>query len=183
MVMLSALWLPILLSTVFVFVAANVLWMALPFWHHRDYGQIADSEAIVDKLLDTPSGQYMVPSINWGKMNDEQREAVQKRPGGLLLLRNPMQFNMGAALGAFFMYNLVVITIIAYVSSLALPPGSPYPHVFRVAASATFAAYCFNTVSDSIWYGRPWAVTMRFIVDGIIYGLLIGGTFGWLWPK
>lgn len=183
MVMLTALWLPILLSTVFVFIATNILWMALPFWHHKDYGRIADGEAIVDKLVDTPSGQYMVPSADWGSLNAEQREALQKRPGGLLLLRNPMQFNMGAALGSFFLYNLIVVTLIAYIASLALPSGSPYPSVFRVAATAGFIAFCFNTVSDSIWYGRPWLVTLRFVIDGILYGLLIGGTFGWLWPR
>jgi hypothetical protein len=183
MVMLSALWLPILLSTVFVFIAANILWMALPFWHHKDYGRIADSDAIVDKLLDTPTGQYMLPSLDWGSMNAEQREAVQKRPGGLLLLRNPMQFNMGLALGSFFIYNLIVMVLIAYISSLALPFGSAYARVFRVAATAGFIAYCFNTISDSIWYGKPWVATLRFMIDGILYGLLIGGTFGWLWPR
>ena len=31
MVTLSALWLPILVSAIFVFIAANILWMALPF--------------------------------------------------------------------------------------------------------------------------------------------------------
>ena len=35
MVPLSSLWLPILVSAVFVFIASNVLWMALPFWHRK----------------------------------------------------------------------------------------------------------------------------------------------------
>ena len=183
MVMLTALWLPILLSTVFVFIAANILWMALPFWHHKDYGKIATSDRVVDALKDTPSGQYMIPSVDWNKLSKEEQAKVQAGPGGLLLMRNPMQFNMGAALASFFIYNLVVMIFIAYIGSLALPSGSTYPHVFRVLASAGFVAYCFQTVSDSIWYGRPWAVTIRYIIDGVIYGLLIGGTFGWLWPR
>jgi len=26
-------------------------------------------------------------------------------------------------------------------------------------------------------------VTLKEVVDGLVYGLLTGGTFGWLWPK
>jgi hypothetical protein len=37
MIPLSALWLPIVVSAVAVFVVANILWMALPFWHRSDY--------------------------------------------------------------------------------------------------------------------------------------------------
>jgi Flp pilus assembly protein TadB len=185
MVTLSMLWLPILVSAVFVFIAANVLWMALPFWHHKDYGKIADaaSDAIAASLKDTPGGQYMVPNMNWGTMTPEQKEAVQKGPGGLLLLRNPMQFSMGSSLTAFFLYNVVVITFVAYVASLALGPGAKYPQVFRVVGSAGILGYAFHTVSDSIWYGKPWSATIKFFIDGIIYGLLIAGTFGWLWPR
>lgn len=183
MVMLSALWLPILVSTVFVVIAANILWMALPFWHHKDYGNIPNSNAIVDLLLNVKSGQYMVPSLDWGKMTDEERKAAETRPAGLLILRNPLQLSMGKALGSYFLYHLVVMTFIAYITTLALPKGAPYPQVFRVAATAGFIAYCFNTVSDTIWYGKPWAATIRFAIDGVIYGLLIGGTFGWLWPR
>ena len=29
----------------------------------------------------------------------------------------------------------------------------------------------------------PGLYTFKFIIDGIIYGCLTGGTFGWLWPK
>ena len=183
MITLGMLWLPILVSAVIVFIASNILWMVLPFWHHKDYSNLATSDAVVAALKDAPSGQYMVPSVNWGKMTDEQKAAVQKGPGGLLLLRNPMQFSMGSALTTYFVFNIVVIAIIAYVGSFSLGVGAKYPQVFRVIASAGILGYSFHTVSDSIWYGRPWSSTIKFIIDGIIYGLLIGGTFGWLWPK
>jgi hypothetical protein len=26
-------------------------------------------------------------------------------------------------------------------------------------------------------------VTIKHVIDGLIYGLLTAGTFGWLWPK
>ena len=44
MVSLPALWLPILLSAVAVFILSNLLWMALPFWHQKVYGQIANQK-------------------------------------------------------------------------------------------------------------------------------------------
>ena len=65
---------------------------------------------------------------------------------------------------------------------LSLSAGAPHASVFRVAATAGILAYAFNTVSDSIWFGKPWLVTVRFIIDGLIYALLIGTTFAWLWP-
>ncbi len=34
----------------------------------------------------------------------------------------------------------------------------------------------------SIWYRRDWMTTIKSTIDGLIYGLLTGGTFGWLWP-
>ena len=36
---------------------------------------------------------------------------------------------------------------------------------------------------DSIWYKRKWSTTIKSTIDGLIYGLLTGGTFGWLWPN
>jgi hypothetical protein len=183
MVPLFTLWLPILVSAVIVFIAANILWMVLPFWHHRDYGHLATSDAVVAALKNAAPGQYMIPSMNWGKMTDAQKEEVQNGPGGILIMRNPMQFSMGGSLVTFFLYNVVVITFVAYVATLALGPGAKYPQVFRVAGTAGMLGYAFHTVSDSIWYGRTWSSTVKFIIDGVIYGLLIGGTFGWLWPR
>jgi len=185
MVTLPMLWLPILVSAVFVFIAANILWMAIPFWHHKDYGMLepAQSDAVVAALKTASSGQYMVPSVNWGKLTKEQQAAVQSGPGGLLIVRNPMDFSFGSKLVEFFLYNVVVIAVAAYVSSFSLGLGAKYPQVFRVAAAAGMLGYAFHTVSDSIWYGRPWSATIKFIIDGIIYGLLIGATFGWLWPR
>jgi hypothetical protein len=29
----------------------------------------------------------------------------------------------------------------------------------------------------------PSSATVKTIIDGIVYGLLIAGTFGWVWPR
>jgi hypothetical protein len=31
--------------------------------------------------------------------------------------------------------------------------------------------------------GRPWGVVAKDVFDGLVYGLVTAGTFGWLWPK
>lgn len=43
-------------------------------------------------------------------------------------------------------------------------------------------AYAVTYIPDSIWKGLSWGVTAKFMFDGLIYGLVTAGTFGWLWP-
>jgi hypothetical protein len=31
--------------------------------------------------------------------------------------------------------------------------------------------------------GRPWSATIKELIDGLIYGMMTAGAFGWLWPK
>lgn len=183
MVTLSALWLPIVLSAVIVFVASNILWMALPFWHRRDYGKLPDENAVLSGLTSASSGQYVVPSVNWSKLTPEERADMQKKPMAFVILRNPATFSFPQALVSYLVYTLVMSTLIAYVGAHALPRGAYYLRVFQIVGTAGILTYAFGSVSESIWYGKPWAVTFRQIVDGIIYGLLTAGTFGWLWPR
>ena len=43
-------------------------------------------------------------------------------------------------------------------------------------------AYGLSRFSDAIWKGQGWSMTIKEIIDGLIYALLTAGTFGWLWP-
>jgi len=52
--------------------------------------------------------------------------------------------------------------------------------VFRVAGTTAFLGYAFAQIQDSIWKGQTWGVTFKHVFDGLIYGLLTAGTFGWL---
>ena len=97
MVALSALWLPILVSASIVFIASNILWMALPFWRRGDHGKLPDEKSVLDALVPAKSGQYIVPCVNWNKLSKEEREAMERRPMALVLLRNPAQFEIGRA--------------------------------------------------------------------------------------
>jgi hypothetical protein len=35
----------------------------------------------------------------------------------------------------------------------------------------------------SIWYQRPWVVTLKSTIDGLLFACLTAGAFGWLWPR
>jgi hypothetical protein len=177
------LWLPILLSAVICFIAANILWMMLPFWHRKDYRKLPDEATVLGALASVPSGQYVAPMMDWKNTTLEQRAAAQKGPMATLILRNPMAFSFPRTLVLYFIHLLVVCTFVAYIAGVTLGPGTHYLRVFRVAGTAGILAFAFNSIGDSIWYGKPWPVTFKLIIDGVIFGLLIAGTFGWLWPR
>ena len=89
---------------------------------------------------------------------------------------------MGAALGKWFGFCVVVSIFAAYVASRTLAPGTEYLRVFQVAGTVAFVSYGVGAVPAAIWYGKPWSATLKDLADGLIYGLLTAGTFGWLWP-
>ena len=180
MVTLASLWLPILLSAVAILIVSNILWMALPFWHRADYGRLENEKALLDAISSAKSGQYIAPYVNWSKLPPEEREAMAQRPMALTLVRNPARFNFPGALISWFVYLLVISTFIGYVGAVTLPPAGR--NVFRVITTVGILAYAFASVSDSIWYGKPWSVTAKVIVDGVVYGLITGAIFCWLWP-
>ena len=183
MIPLTTLWLPILLSAVFVFFVSFVFYMALWFWHRADYGKLPDEAVVLGGLTTAKSGMYIAPNVDWGKLTREEREAHGKRPMALLFVRNPGEMSMASPLIGWFVESLVICTFVAYICASTLKVGTPYAGVFRVAGTAGILGYAFDGVSYSIWYGKPWSATAKTIVDGIVFGLLIGGTFGWLWPR
>jgi len=83
----------------------------------------------------------------------------------------------------WFIYCLLVGLFVAYLTAHAFPPGANYRAVFRVAGTAAFLAYGLGHLSDGIWKGQPWSMTIKEVIDGLVYGLLTAGTFGWLWPR
>src|SRR6185295_18368403 len=59
---LSALWLPILLGSVFVFFVSSIIHMG-PFWHRKNYPQLPDENRARAAIgsLGVPPGDYMLP--------------------------------------------------------------------------------------------------------------------------
>ena len=100
----------------------------------------------------------------------------------MTVLRNgPM--SMSRPLVQWFIFTVAVSVLTAYLAAATLPADAPYLAVFRVAGTAAFIAYAAAAWPESIWYHRPWSTTLKFTLDGLIYGLLTGGAFGWLWQQ
>ncbi|MGZ8868736.1 MAG: hypothetical protein ACXW2P_10360, partial [Thermoanaerobaculia bacterium] len=118
MVSLAQLWLPILVSAVLVFVASNILWMGLKFWHYRDYKRVPDDAVFVNAAKSLPSGLYMFPWMDWKTMTPEQKAAAQAGPSALMIVRNPATFGFAKALVLYFLYCLLGSLLAAYVASV-----------------------------------------------------------------
>src|SRR5262249_18570888 len=111
---------------------------------------------------------------------------VEKRTRGPVAILTVLKSgppSMGPHLVKWFLYCIAVSIVAAYVTGRALPAGSHYLAVFRFAGTTAFACFALGQPQESIWYGRSWGTTVRYMVDGLIYGGLAAGTFGWLWPR
>lgn len=181
-----ALWLPIVLSAVIVFVASSIIHM-LPLWHRSDYPQVPNQDAVRDALrpLAIPPGDYMVPRAYTAKEMREPafQKKVEEGPVLVMTVLPNEPFNMSRNLILWFVYLLVVSTFAAYISGRALGPGTHYLEVFRFAGATAFIGYAVALWQMSIWYRRAWSMTIKATIDGLIYALLTAGTFGWLWPR
>jgi ABC-type amino acid transport system permease subunit len=183
---LSALGLPIVLSAVFVFVASSVLHMLLP-WHKTDYKTLPNEDKAMDALraLAIPPGDYMVPRPSSREDMGSAAFAAKLKKGPVMVLTvmpsGPMA--MGRTMALWFVYCLAMGVLAAYVTGRALPPGTPYLRVFRFAGATAFIGYSAALWQMAIWYRRSLTTTIKSTIDGLIYGLLTAGAFGWLWPR
>jgi hypothetical protein len=185
MIPLVQLWLPILLSALAVFVASSIMNMLLP--HHRsDYRKLPDEERVMASLRSpglTP-GDYVFPhAAGTSELRSERYSRLRTEgPVGFLTVMRSGPVSMGPQLAQWFAFTLVVSLFAAYLAGRTLPPGTEYAHVFRLTSTVAFAGYVLALWQHAIWFGRSWAATFKFSVDGLVYALLTGGIFGWLWP-
>jgi hypothetical protein len=182
---IAALWLPILASAVIVFVASSIIHMA-PLWHRNDLPAPPDGDRLQDALrpFGLRPGEYMLPRPQ--SMKDcNTPEFVGKLTRGPVVIMTVIKsgpMSMSRPLVQCFLFIVVVSVLTAYLAGATLPADASYLGVFRVAGTTAFIAYAAGVWPQSIWYHRPWSKTLRFTLDGLIYGLLTGGAFGWLWP-
>jgi hypothetical protein len=185
MVSALALWLPILLSAVIVFVASSIIHMVLSFWHRDDFRAVPQEDAVMDALrpFDIPQGEYVIPHAASSKeMSEPAFKAKLERGPVAFLTVCSKDFQMGRNLALWFIYCLLVGLFAAYLAGRALGPGAPYMEVFRFSGTVAFVGYALALLQNSIWYKRRWITTGKQLIDGFVYALLTAGTFGWLWP-
>jgi hypothetical protein len=183
---LLSLWLPILLAAVLVFIASTIIHMA-PLWHRSDYPKMPREDEVVSALrpLGVPPGDYFIPRASdmTEMRTPEFKDKMARGPVAVLTVMPNGPITMSRNLIQWFVFLIVVSFFVALVSAYSLPPGTPYPRVFRVAGTVAFMGYALALCELSIWYRRSWNLTLKAFLDGLIYAGLTAGTFGWLWPR
>src|SRR5213595_1024533 len=160
MVSLMSLWLPILLSAVIVFVASSVIHMT-PLWHKSDFPKVPREAELLNALrpFAIAPGDYFIPrAAGMQEMRSpEFKEKMKQGPVALMTVMPNGPISMDRPLAQWF--------------------------VFQIVGATAFIAYSLALCELSIWYRRSWSLTLKGWLDGLIYGLLTAGTFGWLWPR
>ena len=185
MVPVLSLWLPILLSAVFVFAVSSVIHMMFQY-HESDFEKLPNEDAFRDAVrpLAIPPGEYVVPKPDSPKdrTSDAYKAKLDKGPVLFLTVYPNGPISMGKSLVQWFLYGVVVSIFAAYIAGRALEPGVHYLEVFRFAGATAFAGYGLALLQASIWYRRKWSATLKNLFDALVYALVTAGTFGWLWP-
>jgi hypothetical protein len=166
---LIALWIPILLAAIVMFFASSIAWMLLPF-HKHDWAKLPDQAAAMNALAGVEPGQYLAPH---GDMNAPWFASilVQRR------------VNMGTRLTLWFLNQLLIAALTAYLIYYALPPEAEYLLVFRIAGTALVLGQIGALFARAIWWGWKWNVVLVEAVEGVVYALLAAGVFGWWWVR
>ena len=183
---LSALWLPILVSAVFVFVASSLIHMASP-WHKSDYPKLANEDQLMDavRAVGVPPGDYMVPrpASREDMRSPEFAEKIRKGPVMMLTVWPSGPISMQRNLALWFLYTVAIGVFAAYVAGHALLPTASSRQIVRFTGLTAFLGYTAALWQMSIWYRRAWTTTIKATIDGLIYACLTAGAFGWLWPR
>lgn len=186
MVGLTGLWMPIVVSSVFVFIALSIIHGALG-WHKGDMNAVPGEAQVMDTLrnMKVSPGDYRFPFSNSTKeMTSPEFEAKMKQgPVGMMSIRPNGEINMGKLMGQWCIYSLFIAVLAAYITGRTHGPGAPYLEVFRVSGAVAFGCYVVALWHNWIWWGQGTRFTLTNSLDGIIYALVTAGTFGWLWPR
>ena len=179
------LWLPILLSAVFVFIVSTVIHMVLRY-HKGDYKKLPGEDTVLEAMRSQKleRGSYAFPHA--ASMKDmgspEMLEKYKQGPVGYMTIGPNGPPAMGKGLALWFLFSVLMGVFAGYLAGMFLGPGADYHSVFRATGTAAILGYSASSLIDSVWKGQAWSVTLKHVFDGIMYALVTAGTFGWLWP-
>lgn len=178
---IADLWMPIAVSAVLCFIASAAIWMVGPH-HKKEWARHPNEDALLPAMRggNAGPGAYIVPMGAW-----QDAEAMAKAKAGVIgtLWLRPGGAGMGPMMVQQLAFFAVAAVFVAYVAHHALPAGAPYLKVHQLAGAVAFMTYGFGDAPMSIWFGRPWKSYAIGLVDALIYAVVTGGTFGWLWPN
>lgn len=182
---LLQLWLPIVLGTFLAWMASGLIHMVVKY-HNSDYQRLTNEDEVMDAVrkgspkLGIHTFPYCVD------MNEMKDEGVQQRfktgPVGFVTMFPSGMPNMGKLMVQQISFFLFGCVLIAYCATLALEPGAHYMAVFRFVATVGFLTFGWAVIPLSIWFGHLWSTTAKYLLDAFVYGLMVAGSFAWLWP-
>lgn len=183
--MLLSLWLPILLATVAVFIGSFITWAVLPF-HHGEFKGLPDEEFFLNAFAqrNIGPGEYMFPfaGCSGERMKDPAFvEKMKSSPMGQLRVWPGMP-NMGVNMALTILVFLILNTFVAYLASQTLPPGAGFSRVFQIAGTAAILGHAFGGLPNAIWFCKSARAVTLELVDCVIFALITGAIFAWLWP-
>jgi len=181
---LTDLWLPILVSAVFVFIASSVLHMAIPI-HKGDHAPLPGEAAVLEEMRKhgVRPNDYSFPYCASMKElgSKEMLAKFEQGPVGFLTVLPSGPPAMGKSLLQWFLYSILISIFAAYLASVALGDAPNEAAIFRFTGTVAVLGYGVTSIPNSIWKGLRWSTTSKFIFDGIVYGLVTAATFAWLW--
>lgn len=182
---LLSLWLPILLSAVVVFVISSLVHMVFK-WHASDYNSIANEDTVRAALNagNIVPGRYVIPHCK--DMKDMASEAMLKKyqegPVAHLTIIPKGSPAMGKYLGMWFLLCVLVSATTAFIASRLIPMDHNVARgAAKLAFAISFVAYGFGTLQESIWSGRPWASSAKYLLDSALYAAGTAAVFYWRW--
>ena len=182
---LATLWLPIVLSAVFLFFASAIIHMVMP-WHKSDFARLPDEEAFRRAVapMRIPPGDYVAPHCltSADMKSPEYAAKLEEGPVLLMTVRPTGPIRMGPMFLSWMGFLLVASTFVGWIAGAAVPPGAETRYVWHFTAAIAFVIYGLATWPAVIWYGRKASSAFKDSVDGVIYAVITAVTFGWLWP-
>jgi hypothetical protein len=177
------LWAPVLLSAAAVWIASALIWMVMPH-HRKDHLGLPDERAFVEfvKSQNIPKGNYGFPHFGSHKEcnTPEARQRWKEGPSGLVSIWG--QVSMPRNMILTFLVFLAASALIAYLGAAVLAPGASFGRVMQVIGTAGVLTYSFSFIPNAIWFGSYARTIFACIFDGVVYGLITGAIFAWLWP-
>lgn len=179
------LWLPIVVSTVAVFIGGAIAWMVMPH-HKKEWKGLPDETRFSEALrsMGVQPGQYIYPHCpdpKAMKTDPELQARWNNGPWGTLNLWKA-QPSFGKNLALVFLTYLVISVFVAYVTGRARAPGAEFADVFQIATTVAFCSYVFGQIPNGIFFGKPLMSHVNDTLDGLAFALLTGVNFALLWP-
>ena len=177
------LWLAIVIGTFVLWILSFVAWAVLPH-HFGDNRMLGDEDALM-KFLDDAGvqpGNYFFPYCGSAKEQGDKAYIEKYTAGPRGTLNVYAMPNMPSNMVRTILYFFVTVFTIGYITHVACPPGdaaSDFMKVFRIAGTIGVLVYASSGVLDRIWFVRRMWTS---ILDGIVYGLVVGLIFAFMWP-